>query len=315
VNFSTFDLNLLKVLDALLREGSTVRAGERLGMSQSAVSGALSRLRHALGDELFVRHGQGLRATDHARALALPLRAELDRLEALLGGPPQFDPATSDLTFRLAGSDFFAEMLIPELAHRLGKRAPGMRVQLVDLVPANHIDTLEQYRADLVLMPDAQLPDWIETRPMFRSSFVVIARSGHAGIAAERVAAGDTLPLDLFCGLGHVLFSPEGRTASIGDAALAEVRRERRVVITLASFSGVCRVVAGSDHLALVPRQLAERLAPSFGLSVYRPPVHIEPPLILAAWHRRSSGNRAHAWMRGLIAEIFAPFQVGEKPL
>ena len=69
MNFATFDLNLLRVLDALLREGSTVKAGERLGMSQSAVSGALGRLRHALNDQLFVRHGQGLRPTDYAVSL------------------------------------------------------------------------------------------------------------------------------------------------------------------------------------------------------------------------------------------------------
>lgn len=107
VNFVTFDLNLLRVLDALLREGSTVKAGNRLGMSQPAVSSALSRLRHSLGDELFLRQGQGILPTDYARSLATPLREQLDRLEALLTGPGGFDPATAELIFRIAGSDFF----------------------------------------------------------------------------------------------------------------------------------------------------------------------------------------------------------------
>jgi DNA-binding transcriptional LysR family regulator len=98
MNFATFDLNLVRVLDALLREGSTVKAGEKLGMSQSAVSGALSRLRHALDDQLFVRHGQGLRPTDYARGLAMPLRETLDRMEALFSGTSLIPVAPASLS-------------------------------------------------------------------------------------------------------------------------------------------------------------------------------------------------------------------------
>ena len=97
-NMASFDLNLLRVLDALLREKSTVKAGRRIGLSLPAVSAALGRPRHALRDELFFRRGQGLEPTDYARTLALPLRRILDDLEALLSGPEDFDPATSDAT-------------------------------------------------------------------------------------------------------------------------------------------------------------------------------------------------------------------------
>ena len=95
MNFATLDLNLLRVLDALFREGSTVAAARRLGLSQPAVSGALARLRHALDDPLFVRHGNRLVTTDYARALQEPLRAELDRLQAPLPPPPRFHPANA----------------------------------------------------------------------------------------------------------------------------------------------------------------------------------------------------------------------------
>ena len=118
MNFATFDLNLMRVLDALLHEGSTVRAGEKLHLSQSAVSGALSRLRHALDDDLFVRRGNRLVPTDYAAALALPLREELERLENLLSRPKRFDPARAQEVFRISGSDFFAEILMPALGER-----------------------------------------------------------------------------------------------------------------------------------------------------------------------------------------------------
>jgi DNA-binding transcriptional LysR family regulator len=123
------------VLGALLREGSTIKAGQRIGLSQPAVSAALGRLRQSLGDELFVRQNGRLAPTDFARGLSLPLRQELDRLEAVLTSPSGFDPAATTGVFRITGSDFFAELLMPRLARLLRARAPGLRVQLVDLVP------------------------------------------------------------------------------------------------------------------------------------------------------------------------------------
>lgn len=310
VNFTTFDLNLLRVLDALLREGSTVRAGNRLGLSQPAVSSALARLRHSLGDELFIRQGQGMVPTDYARGLAAPLRAELDRLETLLRGPGSFDPATAVLNFRIAGSDFFADMLMPALAERLGAMAPGVRVQLVELVPDSYIASLDRYEADLALIPDTEFPDWVERMRMFWSSFVVIARRGNP--ALEGIGPGAVIPLDLFCALGHILFSPEGNTRAMGDAALERIGRSRRVVMTLPVFSGVCRTVARGDAIALVPRQIAEMLAGELGLETYRPPMPIGTPLIVGVWHKRASENPAHRWMRAQIAAILRPLNAGE---
>lgn len=314
MNFATFDLNLLRVLDALLREGSTVKAGERLGMSQSAVSGALARLRHALGDQLFIRHGQGLRPTDYAVSLSLPLNAELARLEALLA-PPAFDPAASTMSFKLAGADFFAEMLMPELAQKLMTAAPQVRMQLIDLVPDSYLDSLERYEADMALMPDMEFPEWTDRRPLFHSSYVVIAAADNPLLAKAGTRPGETLDMDLFCQMGHLLFSPEGKHAAAGDAALARVGRSRRVVMTMPVFSGICRVVGESELIALMPRQLAERLAPSQNLSLYSPPMSVDPALLVGVWHKRSTESAAHRWMRGLIVDILTPLNEGERPL
>ncbi len=167
MNFASFDLNLLRVLDAMFREGSTVKAGEQLGLSQSAVSGALSRLRYGLGDKLFVRQGNRLVTTDYAENLREELAAELERLERLLAPPAAFDPATAAGSFRISASDFFAELLMPPLADRLKRVAPLLRAQLVDLVLGNYVDSLERYNADIALIPDMELPDWINREPLF----------------------------------------------------------------------------------------------------------------------------------------------------
>ena len=172
MNFATLDLNLLRVLDALFREGSTVKAASGLAMSQSAVSGALSRLRHALGDQLFIRQGNRLVATDYAAGIEAGLREELERLEALLAPPAVFDPQTAKGTFRIAASDFFAELLMPPLADLLQKSAPHLRAQLVDLVPTDYVASLERRNADIALIPDLPLPEWprIPTRSPFSIS-------------------------------------------------------------------------------------------------------------------------------------------------
>lgn len=112
-NLNSFDLNLLRVLDTLLIEHSTVRAGERLGLSQPAVSGALARLRLSLGDELFFRNGQKLEATEYALSLKEPVQEIIGRIEALISNPNRFIPAESNHQFRISGSDFFAELLMP----------------------------------------------------------------------------------------------------------------------------------------------------------------------------------------------------------
>lgn len=304
MNFATLDLNLLRVLDALFREGSTVRAGARLGISQSAVSNALNRLRHALNDDLLIRHGNRLVPTAYAETIRHDLAEQLDGLAQLLQAPATFDPATAEGNFKIAASDFFAEMLMPALADLLHGKAPGIRAQLVDLVPQNYIESLDRSSADLVLIPDAPLPKFVSRQDLFRSPFVAIARQDNPHI--EGLNQGDVFPLDLFCRLPHVLFSPEGNTKAMGDAALAKVGRTRTVAITVPVFSGVCRAVSESDLIALIPRQLVERLGDHYGLSWFEPPMPIDPPLIIGAWHRRDERTPQHRWLRNAVFSILA---------
>lgn len=299
MNFATLDLNLLRVLDAIYREGSTVKAAERLAMSQSAVSGALSRLRHALGDQLFVRQGNRLVATDYASRIETGLRDELERLEALLAPPAVFDPQTAEGTFRIAASDFFAELLMPPLGDLLQTSAPFIRAQLVDLVPNDYVASLEQRNADIALIPDLPLPDWVNREPLFHSAFHVIARAGNPSIAG--LTDGTQMPMDTFCALHHVLFSPEGNLAAMGDAALHRVGKTRQVAMTVPVFSGVCRAVSESDLIALVPAQLASKLAGTFGLRVFEPPMKVDPALIIGIWHKRSDNAPLASWMRSQV--------------
>lgn len=258
MNISGFDLNLLRVLDALLQEGSTVRAGERVGLSQPAVSSALGRLRQAIGDPLFVRRGQGMEPTEFALKLKRPLSQLLEDIGALLS-PEVFDPKTLRRAFRISGSDFFAEVLMPPLAEALARVAPHVNVSLVDLVPDSYIENLNRHDLDLALLPRMVFPDWVEAKTVLRTGYVSVARKGHARLVEAGIQPEDEIPIDLFCDLGHALFSSEGKPTGIGDMALKQINRKRHVVMTLPGFGAVCRAVAESDLIALIPRPLAER--------------------------------------------------------
>ncbi len=305
VNFATLDLNLLRVLDAILREGSTTKAGERLGVSQSAVSNALNRLRHSLSDELFVRHGNRLVPTDFAASIKDGLQEQLNRLEGLLTQSADFDPLQAKGNFKISASDFFAELLMPSLGDSLNHKAPGVTAQLVDLVPDNYVDSLDRFQADIALIPDTKLPDWINREPLFHSTFSVIGRAENPALA--NVESTTELPLEVFCDLSHVLFSPEGKLAAMGDAALAKVGRKRQVAMTLPVFSGVCRAVNESDLIALIPTQLAQQVAGGRNLKFFVPPFEIAPALIIAIWHRRSDENPMSKWMRQQIFDLMKP--------
>ncbi|SOE08514.1 DNA-binding transcriptional LysR family regulator [Hoeflea halophila] len=307
MDLPAFDLNLLRVLDALLREGSTVKAGARIGLSQPAVSAALGRLRSGLGDELFFRSGQGLEPTDYAKSLELPLREIFSDIEEVLAKPKSFDPETAKVNFKISGSDYFAEMLMPRLADRVSKQAPGVRVQLVDLVADINVDSVEQNEVDLALAPALPLPGWAVKQTMFRSKYSLIARKGNPRFAHAGLKPGDVVPIDLYCDLGHVLFSPEGKLSAAGDVALAQVGRKRRVVMTMPVFSGVYGAVSESDLIALLPHQLARHVAGKFGLELYVPPMAVDLVEIIMIWHRRSTASPGHRWLRNMIADILKP--------
>lgn len=315
MNLSTFDLNLLRVLDALLTEGSTVRAGERIGLSQPAVSAALGRLRAALGDPLFVRRGAGLEPTYFAASIAPEVRALLEGIERTLT-VPRFDPSAATNAFRISGTDYFGELLMPRLADRLSREAPGVKSILVDLVTEAYIDSIEAHAVDIALMPKiGVIPDRFHWRPFAWVNFCLATRKGHPRLARAGLSPGDELPLDLFCDLGHIVMSPEGRLETLSDETLKAMGRDRRVVMAMPYFSSIYRAVSESDLVSLLPTKLAERVASKAGLDLFRPPIPITPVLLIMVWKAAASSNAAHRWFRDTVTEELAWLNEGQPDL
>jgi DNA-binding transcriptional LysR family regulator len=310
MNFAAFDLNLLRVFDALLQERSATRAGERVGLSQPAVSAALSRLRHALRDELFVRQGNEMVPTPRALALAEPLHDALARLEQMLTASPQFDPCAAMRDFRLLGADFFAMLLMPRLSQQVAAAAPGITLRLLDSARGDVDRLLMAGEIDMALERPLELAEWISRQLLFRSPFAIIAAKEHAGLKAAKIREGEKIPLDLFCDLPHALRSIDGSTTSWVSDALAERGRKRRVVLTLPQFYSVGLAVAAGELIAAVPVQFARAYAKELGLALYEPPFSMPVPEISLYWHKRHDDDAAHRWLRQQIAAACAPLIV-----
>jgi len=304
MDLAGFDLNLLRVFAAVMRERSVSRAGEQIGMSQPAVSAALNRLRHALDDQLFVRQGHEMRPTPRAEDLEGPVLAALEQLETALLGRRGFDPARAERTFTLLGSDYVSLLLMPALARRMIEAAPGVRLRCLDSGRADVARMLQEDAADLVLEGPTDLPDWAGRASLFQEPFAVIAREELRSPQAPAFGARPVFPLDRFCELPHALRTIEGGMTGATDAALAQIGRRRRVVLALAHFYAVLLAVAEGGLIAMVPQAFAEAFAPSLRLAVYAPPLDIPPTDVSLYWHSRHERNPAHQWLRAEVLRL-----------
>lgn len=239
-----YDLNLLPVLDALLRWSNVTRAGKDVGMSQSAMSHALSRLRQLLGDELLVATGRGMMLTRRAEELIAPLQGAMEVLERLLDAG-SFDPATSNRRFKVMTADYIAALVLPKLQRQIEKEAPNVSIQ-VTWGQAPLVDALLSHKLDVVLMPQGSLegPD-IRSEALFTDELVVIA-------AEDNRAVGSKLDLPTFECLPHVVFRKDGdeKLLSFADRQVARQPMKRREVVTVPDFLLLPLVVSQTSCLA-----------------------------------------------------------------
>lgn len=305
MNLAAFDLNLLLVFDALVEERHVTRAGERVGLSQPAVSAALARLRHVFQDELFTRRRNEMVPTARALALAEPVRAALAQVEAALASGTSFEPASARATFTLMSADYFSFVLVPALMARTADIAPALELRVLDAARGGIADLLEEGRVDFALDIAQDQPDSVRSAFLMEERYVCVtgARVEHD----RRIPAPPTaLPLDVFCALPHALRSVGGAKEGVIDAALAGQGRRRTVRLTLPHFSAVAAAVADGELIAALPERLARVLAPRFDLTVRALPVSLAPLNLLLYWHRRRDRDPAHAWMRDQIIQVCA---------
>jgi DNA-binding transcriptional LysR family regulator len=304
-NFRTLDLNLLRVFDEVMAEGSLTRAARNLSLTQPAVSNALRRLRETLGDELVQRSGQGMAPTPRARAIWPAVREALAQLQSSLI-PNEFVPAEANTSFVLAMSDASAAELIPGLTETLEKQAPRVTLRVVPLTTRDPRSLLDEEAcdlavgyfpsmlADLTARKQSGEPQPFFHQRLFTGEYVCVMRKDHP-------LAQGTLTIDAFCAARHMLVSFSGRPFGFVDEALATLGRERFVVLTVNQFFTAARVVANANLLTVLPLHFLKVTGFADQL-VFRPlPFEVSPVLVDAVWHRRSQQRSSHVWLREVV--------------
>ncbi|WP_395061647.1 LysR family transcriptional regulator [Paraburkholderia silvatlantica] len=299
MDFHGIDLNLLAAFDALMSERNVTRAATQVGVSQPAMSAALSRLRTLLGDPLFLRSADGLLPTPRARELAVPVSQALRQIEATLVKKPEFVPGEAVLTFNLGLSDYPAFVLLPALLEALGEQAPGIAINVHAFNDRDHaVDLLDAGVIDAAIGVLPTHPESrILTRPILRDEFVTIVASHHP-------AARRGMNMKTYLSLPHALVSPEGQRHGLVDQALAQQGKQRTLALTLPQMFAVPAVVARTGMTATVMKRIALNSPAGHKLALFPPPMPLPEMVFHIIWHRRSEGNLAQQWLRALIESV-----------
>ena len=296
MDIRTIDLNLLPVLDALLRHRSVTLAARELDMSQSALSAALARLRKLVDDELFVRTGRGLRTTARADALAEPVAAILAQLRDQVLRPAVFEPGSAQRNFQLLLSDVGAYVLLPRIVRAVRALAPGVSLTLHPLGGTDIAAELTDGRIDLAIGHYPALPDSLFQRRLFDRHFVGLVRRGHPA------AQGQRLSLRRFAATPQLVVRLTSGIQAHIDDALAREGLTRPDTLELPSYLMVPPLLEATDHLAVGPGQLADAFIADGRLAALDLPLSLPNSTIRMHWHRRFHEDPGNAWLRGVVA-------------
>lgn len=290
------DLNLLTVLDAMLAEHNVTRAAERLGMTQPAVSNALTRLRLLFDDELFVRRGKEMAPTPRALSLAGPIREALDLIRASLAHPEAFNPAASH-TFRLGIQDLGEALLLPRFLQWLDQLGARVRLDVRREPGAALHDEMRLGKVELVLDHVVIAGEEFRRQRVLDLDLVPVVRREHP-------AVGESMTLDEYVALEHVILEPREGQTNLAEQALAVLGRSRRVRAQVPHHLSMPFIVSQSNLVCTLPLPLARLFEQRFPVRVVRCPLPIPPIPLFMMWHACQDSDPAHRWLRRSLAEL-----------
>jgi DNA-binding transcriptional LysR family regulator len=302
-NLAGMDLNLLVVLRALLEERSVTRGAARVGLTQSATSHALARLRRLFEDPLLVRVGKEMRPTPKARALHQPLVELLDRIGALVETSREPRPEAIDRTFRILASAVAQLVIVPELLRRVTAEAPRARLEVHDLSPAHAALEAVTREVDLAICftSDLELPATLAAEPLFTDR--------HVCLVDRDLPVPERLGWAEYARLGHVVCLPRGSDYPLTRALDQQLEKRGLARLRRLTVSGgllLPAVLAGSELVATVSEREAEFLCRWFPLRKVEPPFRDTALIESMVWDTRFGADAAHGWLRAVLRAVAA---------
>lgn len=296
MRFGRLDLNLLVALDVLLEERNVSRAAARLNLSQSAMSGALARLREFFGDDLLVQIGRSMTPTPLAVSLEAPVRDILLRVQMTIEARPDFDPATAERTFRVIGSDYITEVLLALVMQRLRRQAPGIRLEIT---PPDElaIDKLNNGAADIMISPEQYLSRDHPSAVLFEEGYRCV-------VCRDNAKIGDTMSIEEYLAMGHVAVRfGKTRTPSFEQWFLDSYAIERRIEVVVSDFTSVPRFIVGTDLIGTMHGRLAALYCDVLPLRSIPAPIGFPVLKEMMQWHRHFDRDPALVWLRGVMMD------------
>jgi DNA-binding transcriptional LysR family regulator len=295
LNLRTVDLNLLVAFDALMVERHVTRAADRIGLSQPAMSSALSRLRGLFDDPLLVRTANGMQPTPRAIELIDPVTNALRQVRRVFDAQGKFDPARSRQPFTIRMGDMNELIFLPAIISELQAQAPGITLGIKHLSPTSTIDALEADEVELAVSTGLRHTSSIQSMDLAPDEVVLVLRKGNPFLQKKNDATE-------FLKLKHIWVSQSPADTRFLDDHLAKMKLRRQIVLTLPHWLAATAVVAETDLVTVASQRMARKLDSRFvTLSLPFAPQRFMWKLY---WHRRYKTHAGHRWMRTLISGL-----------
>ena len=293
INLRSIDLNLLVFFDALMSERHVTRAANKVSISQSAMSNALSRLRHVFKDDLFIRTSKGMEPTLRAFELGQSIGQILQQTSRLMSSDIHFDPLISNRSYSIRMSDLIAALVLPVLVNNLSSSAPNISLDILHISPEKTVELLESDQLDIALSTDLEHNNSIRSQALISDRMVCILRKGHP-------LSSGKLTLKKFLDGKHLRVSMSPTDIRFVDNVLASQGHKRDVVLNVPHWLLIPEILKKTDLIAVI----SERLASNFTNEdlVLRPlPFMANYFHWTMYWHKRYEHSQSHQWLRGLI--------------
>jgi LysR family transcriptional regulator, nod-box dependent transcriptional activator len=297
MHFRNLDLNLLVALDALLLERNITLAGKRVHLSQSAMSGALSRLREYFGDELLTQIGRKMIPTPLGESLAVPVKKVLLEIRATVAAQPTFDPGTANRTFRLMMSDYVSTVLMSAALPVIERLAPHVNIEILSNDVASPFDELDHAEIDLLIMPQPYLSQAHPCETLFEDEFTAIAWQDNSLVPAD-----GRLSLEAYMSLGHVTSRfASARAATVDEWFVSQLGHKRNVEVITMNFTSVFFSIPGTKRVATIHRRLAAYFAQYLPIRLFDAPFEVPRLAEAVQWHRHFSTDPGLLWLREVL--------------
>lgn len=303
MNLRSIDLNLLVAFDALVSERSATRAANALGVTQPAVSHALKRLRHLFKDDLLVRGPHGMQPTGRALSLHPHVQSVLADIRSIISTGAEFDPATTQRTFRLSMSDAMSVEALPLIVRRIRRDAPNLDVVISASGPQESCRRIADDDIDLAIGVFPHVPKDLLSRELYRDTLICIADKRN-----QRLNGG-VMSLQAYLDSPHVTVARDRDTGIQIDEILDSMGIPRRIVVAVPHYLSVPSLIRGTDLVAHTRTRLLSVFRRSSDLVVFPVPLPMTVPELefVQIWHKRYEGDPGHRWLRDLVLNAVRP--------